>query len=602
MLGRLRFAEQEFCVVDALDAHQEALSNLHVLLISCESLETYKRTTHKTIKEWLAKTPAKNQFHVIIQVTSKLQLNDALNTRLKQIHSSNLALEQMAMDFEPYQNVEIIQLRINEHHEGNWTEIISTLDASLSMAVVAKIGDLKSMADRLQLGPESVVEGFSEIFLTTDKILALYISAGVFGKAAETLESMETLLKANMAPLSCETDIQMPSFQYCVSDELAAMMKTRILSKSPDPFAYCFYFAHRLISTYSSSRISPPHSMGVTEDRIASILAWLVTVVVSCQSRSLSTLHWGASFCIDAASFIRSHNDSCTPSSVAPLLRLGRRLLLSSLILEFSPESASFLELAECILRKSLQESKKPLDILASRQNQPKTPKEYRSAQETLSILTELTESYLSYLYHDSPWLWREILLLRLELASSSLILNDLDKAADLIGYVRSCEHLSVEWYHLKHITLRLQELCFTSLSDRKSRILCKLEMWALIKSHRQGFVDEDLTQWLGYDSTIAIEAIEVPMDSFFDFVSIELQSGDGPLSFVLCLQLKFPFKNPATFNYLGITLDVSGNKHMIDAHDVSTSESRVCGLRQVCLGCSLDVSLEIRFSFSDND
>ncbi|PJF18621.1 hypothetical protein PSACC_01562 [Paramicrosporidium saccamoebae] len=204
------FSEDSFTRRDILKLHLQ--QHVHVCLVACEELETYKKVVLSHVAKWLEVVHARrNQHTVLIQVTSSNATHDIVNSRSKPISRADLVLERLSTDFGGNKCNRIVQLRLKDMHDAGWS---STLDA-LSDAVYASFwAHMAGMEDDVRrLAGQKDLPGwnFCTFFITSEVLALSYSSIGFYERSLVVYDDLfkmfQEILMDNR-PLSNDQSMQ----------------------------------------------------------------------------------------------------------------------------------------------------------------------------------------------------------------------------------------------------------------------------------------------------------------------------------------------------------------------------------------------------------
>lgn len=586
---RPSFFDQEFHHIDGLDPCIVNFLNLHILVLSCLDLEQYKKHSRRAIESWIAKTGNNCQFHIIIQITNTTIAKDTHPTLMKHPHSSTLVSEMLAMDFEQNQNFEILQLRINENHEGNWIEIMTSLDNCLLRAISSKIQELQFAITKQEVNFCTSIEKFSEIFFMRDELLVLHLSAGNYASVIQSLKSMELILEEysqNSLPVAATTP---PIFKDFISSDFTHNIQQQILTHSSvDILAFWFYYARRLVSVCECEGRALTDLKSI-EDMLVFVVLQILTRITLIQSLT-SRFSWASTFCSEFIVFMKNIKFRCSHTTFVLIYRLKRNLLVSSLTAEGFPDGANIFEDIEMFRNKWDREKPKLTEVAI---NQASISKWNDVLESLCSELIEFSKLLLSFLLDDSTKHLREILILRLDLASLLLLQKDFEKALEPLEQSQSLENLIAEWYHIKYRKLRLEMTRFRDSKDKNGQVQCGLSLWKLVKSNSQvEYNPKDFIYSLNVVSNTPQEEIVVPMDSFFEFISFDHLGYAEATNWQFCLRIKFPFENPIKFEYVCVSLATPEYKYQFEAQNVTSFSSEDLTIHELDLNSKVHVCI----------
>lgn len=174
--------ETTFAQRDMLSLHKQYL--VHISLIACDDLETYKRRAQAHLSGWLeAIHGKKNQTCVVIQVTS--HSGDVLSgSRSTPISRAELVFEQLNADFASSKHAtRIIQLRLKDRRDESWSQTIEMLADAIFWSFWSQAGALAEDIRRLEAQKELPGWNFATFFAIKESLALVFRDASLFEEA-----------------------------------------------------------------------------------------------------------------------------------------------------------------------------------------------------------------------------------------------------------------------------------------------------------------------------------------------------------------------------------------------------------------------------------
>lgn len=248
-----QFSEDHLVRRDLLKLHLQQY--VHINLVACEELETYKKVVLGQVSSWLDVVKSrKSQHALLIQVTSTNATQDIISMRAaKPISRAGLVLERLLADFGGSKNVHIVQLRLKDKNDEGWEEAIEAFADALHSAFWAHIANLDDDIRRLEGQSKLPGWNFCTYYITKEALALSYSAVSMYDKALQLYLGLystfydilhdDTALKENQS-LQWASDIglvdgsKVPEFSQEVSD---MSIRNKFLHCEGTLFEFCMY-------------------------------------------------------------------------------------------------------------------------------------------------------------------------------------------------------------------------------------------------------------------------------------------------------------------------------------------------------------------------
>lgn len=329
-----------FAQRDMLSLHRQYL--VHVSLIACDDLETYKRRAQAHLSSWLeAIHGKKNQTCIIIQVTS--HSGDVLSgSRSTPISRAELVFEQMNADFGSKHATRIIQLRLKDRKDESWSQTIEMLADAIYWSFWSQAGALAEDIRRLEAQKELPGWNFATFFAIKESLALVFKNASLFEEALAIYDQLLELFlsavySANGTEWTCDGGrLDMDLVEECLASESTTPSRLESLRQSIAKGSSNLY--DFFIYTFCN-RVSLLASLGNGTGIIFSALE-LSTRVSGSTSQAAQWKFELATLVLSLADTIASkkkQSDTCQYGKARRMLALMARQQLASLLSQLTP-------------------------------------------------------------------------------------------------------------------------------------------------------------------------------------------------------------------------------------------------------------------------
>lgn len=560
------FSTEIFTRRDILRLHLQY--HVHVILIACEELETYKKVVLGQVSDWLDKVHSKrNQHALLVQITSTSSANDIVNARSKPISRADLVMERLVTDFGGNKNNRIVQLKLRDKQDESWTTTIDALADAVYTSFWNHLSELED--DTRQLVAKQNLPGWNFCtFLINKEAIALSLqSAGLFDEALQVYTELEELfLEVQGTPVK---DVEGHSLQWLdkvaelrVDDVYNIVFKDKVgeireaimkcdVSKY-DISIYLFGCKFRLWK--ESSNVASilnsacrfvsdvAYDSSVSSNTVDKISGWVfslaIEIIAACDDISQS----GPAL---------SDLDKLDVLSARGRLCLSARRQLDKKLTDIYPGLDSNCSLG---MQKGLLIQTSPVSLTENISLDKHLWTQVLNDRALfLSVYLYLT-NHAGEGYRVKQYSHMLDTLLR-DKASVFCMSGNYDKALAIFNEIISTKD-TLNWTVMDIHILRSRAICFQNLGDYKLMLKDLLHAWKLAVAGKTNSISELLDQLIIASKT-SPEPLEADLEPYFifsDFVALR-SNPDIPITDLISMTASWPFALSVNIDYISLLL-----------------------------------------------